>query len=243
MKNADIWKPTKFVVRDGRLGADLSERYVASGSQIMAELMARAYEEAISKYASGRLLDLGCGQVPLYGVYRDRTTAVVCVDWPASLHAQDHLDFRADLTQPLDLPNASFETVILSDVLEHIPNPELLVSEIARLLSPGGTAIIGVPFLYWIHEEPFDYNRYTSFQLRRLMADAGLQIEEISALGGSPEVVADIVGKTLMIRPALSRLFVRCARRALNLKKIKRLSERTKDKFPLAYLVAARKPA
>ncbi len=137
----------------------------------------------IRAHARGRLLDLGCGAVPLYGMYRDLVSEITCVDWPNSLHNSSHVDISADLHGPLPLSDAAFDTVLLTDVLEHMAEPKGLMREVARVLAPGGKILVGVPFLYWLHEEPHDYYRFTKFALRRMLDESGLEVLEIDAYG------------------------------------------------------------
>jgi SAM-dependent methyltransferase len=157
----------------------------------MADCVAEAYEISGARFASGRLLDLGCGSVPLYGIYRSHVKEVTCVDWGEGLH----LDLQCDLSQPLSFGDQVFDTVVLSDVLEHIPNPDQLWSEIYRVLAPGGHLIMNVPFFYWLHAQPHDYYRYTEFALTRFAIENGFEIVELRALGGLGEVIADISAK------------------------------------------------
>jgi SAM-dependent methyltransferase len=241
MRDKHLWRATKYVAVDGLLRSDPTGTYVSVGSRLLADLTAKDYQAALKTYARGRFLDLGCGSAPLFGVYRDLADEVICVDWPASLHQQRHIDIFADLTRPLPLRDASFDTVLLSDVLEHIPNPESLVTEISRILRPGGSTVIGVPFMYWLHETPHDFNRYTRYQLERLLTNAGLKVVQLAEIGGSPEVVADVIGKTLLTRPRLAALFVALARWLLKCTFIQRISKRTRSLFPLAYVVVASK--
>jgi SAM-dependent methyltransferase len=241
MRNIEAWRPTKFVMIDGRLRCDPTGVHVSIGSRLLSDLVAKHYEGALREHARGSLLDLGCGSVPLFQVYRGLVKEVTCVDWPQSLHKSEHIDVFADLTLPLPLPDASFDTVVLTDVLEHIPTPDGLITEIARVLRPGGRVMIGVPFMYWLHEGPYDFNRYTRYQLARLLEKAGLNVLQLTEIGGSPEVVVDVVGKTLP--PRLAAWFVRIAQWLLTLRLLKKISERTRSAFPLEYLVIAEKPA
>jgi SAM-dependent methyltransferase len=241
MRSEEHWHPTKFVMIDGKLRSDPTGAYVSVGSRLLADLMAQHYDAALKRHARGRLLDLGCGNVPLFAAYRSVVDEVLCVDWPASLHQQRHVDVLADLTQPLPLSSSCVDTVLLSDVLEHIPNPENLVAEIARILRPGGRAVIGVPFMYWLHEAPHDFNRYTRYQLERLLTNVGLKITQLTEVGGSPEVLADVMGKTLASRPRLAASLVTIARWLLGRSVVQRLSQRTRATFPLAYVVVAEK--
>lgn len=215
------------------------------GSRLMADLIARQYEQDLPIYARGVLLDLGCGRVPFYASYVDLVSEIVCVDWANSIHTNPHLDLEHDLTRPLPFSDGHFDTVILSDVLEHIPVPEELCREIARVLVPGGNLIMNVPFYYPLHEEPHDYYRYTKHALRRLIDGAGMAVLSLRELGGAPEVWADLVAKQLVRVPVvgsaaaagLQWLTGRFVRTSLG----RRVSLATGRTFPLGYRVIAQK--
>ena len=97
------------------------------GSQLTVSRAIQEYETALAQYASGRLLDMGCGHVPYYEMYKSLVQDVTCVDWDNSLHKNDFVDEAIDLNQPLPLGSEIFDTVLLTDVLEHIFNPIQLV--------------------------------------------------------------------------------------------------------------------
>src|SRR5690348_11109250 len=119
MRNASNWQATKFVSERGRLRATKDTAELGLGSRLIADLVAEAYERSIPTHVSGRVLDMGCGKVPLYGAYREFTSDVQCIDWANSLHGADHLDKTCDLTATIPYPDESFDTILLSDVLEH----------------------------------------------------------------------------------------------------------------------------
>lgn len=137
-------------------------------------------------------MDLGCGKVPFYGMYRDRASSVTCVDWGESLHSSPHIDVEADLTRPLPLPDAAFDTVIATDILEHLAYPDHLWREMHRLLRAGGRVIITVPFLYQLHEQPHDHHRYTIYRLRRFATDHGFRVLREHAVGGGGVVLLEL---------------------------------------------------
>jgi SAM-dependent methyltransferase len=246
MRNREAWKPSKYVSRNGRLIASRDPEEVGIGSRLMIDLIAALYDRNLRHHAKGRLLDLGCGKVPLYGVYRELVTDALCVDWADTLHKSNHLDYELDLTKKLPFPDEEFDTIILSDVLEHIPVPEQLWEEIARLLARHGKVILNVPFYYWLHEQPHDYYRYTEFALRRFVEMSGLKLIHLEPIGGAPEVIVDIFAKNVLRLPTLGRTLASVAQwfmlGFLRTKLGRKLSEATRSCFPFGYFLIAEKP-
>lgn len=242
MKNAQAWKPSKFEPRGGRLRAARNLHELGVGSRLVADLVAACYDEHLPRRARGRLLDLGCGKVPLYGAYRGFVGEVTCVDW-----ADDtHVDLVCDLSLPLPLPDAVFDTIVVSDVLEHLPDPALAWREIARLLAPGGMLLLNVPFLYPIHAHPHDHFRYTRFALERFALGNGLQSVVLEPVGGVLEVLADIFGKMMSKLPVLGTALVAlqqaCAAAFARSSFGRRLLLATARNYPLGYFMVAAKP-
>jgi SAM-dependent methyltransferase len=167
------------------------------------------------------------------------------VDWGNTLHKNEFLDFECDLTQPLPFEAGAFDTIILSDVLEHIPEPMNLWREMARVLSKDGHLIMNVPFFYWLHEQPHDYFRYTEFALRRFATAVDLSPVHVEVTGGVPEILTDIVAKNLVAVPLIGApvaAFLQWATYGVVSTKLgRRLSDRTGKSFPLGYFVVARK--
>jgi SAM-dependent methyltransferase len=243
MKNPDRWLPTKVVKsRTGRFTPSSDPAQLGAASRLVVARQIEAYEAALRRYARGILLDMGCGHVPYLELYRPLVDANICVDWENSPHASQHLDEAANLNEPLRFAAASFDTVLMTDVLEHIARPWVLVPEIARILRPGGHVIVGVPYMYWLHEQPHDYYRYTEFGLQHLAADAGLEPVQLAPYGGAPEIMSDIAGKCLRRWDPLCRVWVSCTTFLLNSQLARRISEQTARSFPLGYVFVARKP-
>ena len=224
-------------MRDGRWRASRDSDRLSPTSIMIADLQIVAYQRMIEGYACGDLLDLGCGQAPLYGVYRDKIASATCVDWPNSLHPNQHLDLAADLTQPIPLYSDEFDTILLSDVLEHIPVPDQVMSEVARLLRPGGHALIGVPFIYGIHEAPHDFHRYTEFRLRQLCQDHGLRVLELWTYGDAVHALLDMT-----IKYVGGRIPGDWFTRALTVIGLWH-TPRAASKTPLGYALVAAKPS
>lgn len=244
MKNELLWEPTKYVLKGGKLVGSSNRAELAPGSRLIATLVAGLYQTYLPQYASGELLDIGCGRVPLFGTYRRHVTSTTCVDWQDN----PHIDVVWDLIKPLPFNDSRFQTVIMSDVLEHIPEPTLLWRQVARIMAAGGHLLLNVPFYYWLHEKPHDYYRYTEWALRKDAAIAGFNIVLMEPVGGSLEILTDIIAKHLAVLPgigtwlsvALQHMTLLFVRTPIG----KRLSARTSRSFPLGYfLVAQRTPS
>ncbi|MHC4549467.1 MAG: methyltransferase domain-containing protein [Planctomycetota bacterium] len=241
MRNAEQWQPSRFVPgRRGYRPSPDGDR-LAPTSRFVAGVQIRAYEALLREHVRGRLLDLGCGAVPYFGLYRDRIDGCVCVDWPRSAYASPHLDLHADLNAALPLADATMDTVLLTDVLEHVARPGPLVREIARVLRPDGKLIATVPFLYRLHEEPHDYYRYTEHALRRFCDEAGLDVVVLEPYGGLPEVFGDLVNKSVVFSRIVAGGLLRLARALTALGPVRRISRRSARTFPLGYGLVARR--
>lgn len=245
MKNREKWQPSKFVYRNGKLVASKDSEEVHVGSRLIVNIVASFYDNYLQQYAKGKLLDLGCGNVPLYHAYKNYVTDNICVDWENTLHQNEFLDYECDLTKALPFSDNEFDTIILSDVLEHIPQPEYLWKEMSRILSINGKIIMNVPFFYWLHERPHDYYRYTEFALRRFVENSELRLIQLEPIGGSLEILADFTAKHVQFIPLIGKGFAIViqyitaiiAKSALG-KKISKISSQA---YPYGYFLIAEK--
>jgi SAM-dependent methyltransferase len=80
--------------------------------------------------------------------------------------------------------DARFDHVLLTQVLEHLPEPAKVLKELHRVLKPGGTLWLTAPLFYAEHEKPYDFFRYTRFGIRHLLEAAGFRVREIDWLEG-----------------------------------------------------------
>jgi len=242
MKNAALWRPTKFEFHRGRFRASRNPREVGVGSRLMSDLVAAQYHRQLGHHAGGRLLDLGCGKAPLYGIYAPLVREITCVDWAPG----EHVDLSCDLSQPLPFADAQFDTIILSDVLEHVPDPELLWREMTRVLSPGGKVIMNVPFYYSIHAHPHDYYRFTNFALERFVVINGLELVQLYAFGGIVEILCDLQAKALskvrVAGPPLAMLMQWTANWFVQTALGSQVASASSRHFPLGYFMIAKKP-
>lgn len=127
---------------------------------------------------SGDLLDVGGGTGRRYhGIFR-RVTRYRSLDLNPSV--------KPDIVgsaEDIPLPEASVDSVVSTQVLEHVPHPWKVLAEIFRVLKPGGRALLTAPQMNEIHEEPLDFYRYTNFGLTVLCQEAGFIILTIDQRG------------------------------------------------------------
>jgi len=144
----------------------------------------RTLRDAMTKAAScahGRLLDVGCGDKPWKQTFAPHVTEHV------GLERTGVRQSRADVFYDggrMPFADAEFDTVLSNQVLEHVPDPRVLWADMVRVLRPGGTLVVTVPFSFRLHAEPEDYWRFTSYALRRLCEESGLAIEVLEPRGG-----------------------------------------------------------
>lgn len=196
MKNVSEWKPTKIKKKGNCFY--VNELGIASGS-LYITLEAFRVVNLYKSYLQGTLVDLGCGNVPYYEWYKERVDQVICVDWTQSPHEAKYVDIFANLNQNLPLKDNSVDSIFCTSVLEHICDPLLLFKEINRILKQDGYLLLSVPFLYHLHEEPFDYYRYTPHGLKYLAEQAGLEVVSFKNYGSAFGVLIDVFSKTLQV--------------------------------------------
>jgi SAM-dependent methyltransferase len=124
----------------------------------------------------GEVLDIGCGRKPYADLVPATRYVGVDVDSPAT-RALGRADVLYD-GRNLPFPDASFDGVLCSQVLEHVFTPDEFLREIRRVLRPGGRLVLTVPFAWDEHEQPWDFARYSSFGLRALLEKAGFEVVE-----------------------------------------------------------------
>jgi SAM-dependent methyltransferase len=84
----------------------------------------------------------------------------------------------------IPVEDGRFDAVILSQVMEHLPDPLLVLQELRRVLKPGGVLFYSGPLWFEEHEQPYDFYRYTQFALRHLFAKADFEVEDLRWLEG-----------------------------------------------------------
>lgn len=140
----------------------------------------------VAHYVRGRVLDVGAGT-------SDRYSGSFAFDEYVRMEVMDGPGIDVVGTAyEIPLPASSFDTVVSTQVFEHLASPEVAAKECARVLKPGGHILITVPQMNELHEEPHDYFRYTSFGLVHLLTTAGFEVVHLEQRGGYYATLAQL---------------------------------------------------
>ncbi|HET7333269.1 class I SAM-dependent methyltransferase [Dyella sp.] len=150
----------------------------------------RRTREWVHAKACGTVLDIGCADGWVKDVLSS-DCSYIGLDYPAGaggLYDAKPCVFANGASLPF--VESIFDTVLLLEVLEHVSDPEDVLSEIRRVLKPGGKLLLSVPFLYPLHDAPIDYRRYTAPGLVQILQRSGLRASEPSKSNPGFEAVA-----------------------------------------------------
>ena len=195
----------------------------------------------------GRLLEVGCGAAPYRAFLEPLVRQYVASDYHG---ATGHLDVVCDGAR-LGFRSESFDSVLCTQVLEHVRDPQRVLQEICRVLRPNGVALVTVPLNSGIHMAPHDYCRFTEFGLRELCERVGLVVDVIAERGGRIATAAQSVLLVFEVDSMPSRhLGAAVARRGIQLVSwlVRRWGLPLDRRFPkpgnpLGYALLARKPS
>ena len=164
-------------------------------------------------YVKGRLLDVGCGGRPYERTFFAGATEYLGVDYLSDRSRPDVI------CSALGLPFAAevFDTVVSTEVLEHVPEPRLALREMRRVLKPAGRLILSAPMYWPRHEVPYDFFRYPYDGLLHLVKESGLELIKLFNRGRSYACLGQVLQhvQPVSARPVnwlINRLFLWCDR-------------------------------
>jgi SAM-dependent methyltransferase len=166
-------------------------------------------ERSVAKLApalTGELIDVGCGLQPYRNYFAHLKRRVAC-DFDSK---RGDVDFACP-AHAIPVAAESFDSVLCTEVLEHVPDPLAVWREFHRILRPGGRVLLATPMYWPPHELPYDFYRYPEHGLRFLATTAGFDVLEMLPRGGRWAMLGQ-VGIHVMSR----QFRFRCFRRAWN---------------------------
>lgn len=145
---------------------------------------------------SGDLLDFGCGSKPYEAALRHQgINQWYGVDLPVRTSGDDYLVKADGFIEDGKIPCAdqTFDILFTTQVLEHVVDLDLTMTEISRVLKVGGSAVITVPMTSILHEEPYDFRRFTPYGMAKLAERFGMTLETSIALEGPMSTIATLM--------------------------------------------------
>lgn len=133
----------------------------ADATGMTKKIVRKRIEDFICKNASsGKTLDIGSGHGPYAHYFPDR----VSIDIESGLG----VDYVVDAHDLSRFSDGSFDTVLATEMLEHLHTPQKAIDEMYRVLKPGGRVILTTRFIFPLHNIPGDYWRFTRYGLTHL---------------------------------------------------------------------------
>lgn len=155
----------------------------------------RALQESLPSM-HGHVVDIGAGYAPYRSFFKQNSAidSYRTADLKGGLyeHSAPPDIYWDGNTLPVD--NGSVNTIILTEVLEHCEEPDKTLAECYRILAPGGQLFLTAPFLWPLHDVPYDAYRYTPWTLTRLLDQVGFKNARIRALGGYEAALGQMLG-------------------------------------------------
>lgn len=144
----------------------------------------------------GDVLDIGGRDRGNFKKPKDRANKWIFAD----IEEKHHPDIVLNVSNMKNIGNETYDVVSAIELFEHVKNPEKGLSECYRVLKRDGALIISAPFLFCIHADPYDYQRWTKHKWKETLENIGFQIKYLESVGGYFTVLADtlkILNKSL----------------------------------------------
>jgi ubiquinone/menaquinone biosynthesis C-methylase UbiE len=145
-----------------------------------------------ASHMSGKLLDFGCGSKPYKSLFN--VSEYIGVDFENEGHPHDNeqIDIFYD-GKSLPFPEKYFDSILCSEVFEHVFNLDEVLGELNRVLKKDGKILVTCPFVWNEHEVPYDYARYTRFALNDILSKRGFEVIEYSKAGNFVTTIAQLI--------------------------------------------------
>ena len=124
------------------------------------------------------VIDIGCGHKPYADLFEGSN--YIGTDYSDEDSSPDII---ADATN-IPISSDTVDIVFSTQVIEHVPNPQAMIDECYRLICKDGFLILTGPFYWPLHEEPYDFHRFSKYGFENLLKNAGFSTWQIKPDGG-----------------------------------------------------------
>lgn len=138
----------------------------------------------------GKVLDVGGKKENKRGKFRPPIDKVISWEY-LNIDKSTNPDYLCS-AEKIPVKSEIFNIILLTEVIEHLKEPDRVLKECYRTLKKGGNLIATMPFLSAIHADPDDYQRWTMSKIRLICTNTGFKIKKIEPMGGIFCVVADL---------------------------------------------------
>lgn len=179
------------------------------------KLLDKALEDAAG-LMRGKVLDIGGKKNKKRGYFRPPLDRVQSWEY-LNCDPDTGPDYCCDAAQ-VPLEDGTFDTVVMTEVLEYLEKPEVVLSEAYRLLCQNGVCIISVPFLHPVHGDwQLDRHRWTSVKLEEACRNAGFEEILIQPMGSVWAVLHDVLHVSLgYSHPRANQIHIKIFRKLLH---------------------------
>lgn len=185
---------------------NFKENDISSSDYLVYLSFHRELKTAIQKFAKGRLVDIGCGNKPYEIWSHGKISQYIGCDVIQS--SSNKVDILCEANN-IPLESKSFDTILSTQAIEHIEDYQGMIDEAFRLLTSGGYFILSGPFYWYLHEEPFDFYRFTKHGFKYILEKSGFEVIQTSPNGGAWATLGLMINHTFGFKNSNANTLIR----------------------------------
>ncbi len=213
---------------------DFSQIDITNHYYLVYKPLIRDLEYAVRTYSKGKVLDIGCGNKPYEKLFENKCDEYIGCDIVQS--SENKVDVICEAIN-IPLEDNSLDIVFSTQVIEHVGDHNKLLNEMYRMLKPNGYVILSGPMYWHLHEEPYDFFRFTKHGFKYIFEKQGFQMVESLANGGKWATLGQMIIHTFPYFLTKRKFF-----RKLNNKLFSYLDSKYYDEYnTMNYVIIAKK--
>lgn len=173
--------------------------WLKNSSRVHLQRQNEAFAQLVSR--ESYVLDAGAGRAPYRNLFSHAKYETADFEQLGTEYSPS--TYVCDLSS-VPVENERFDYIVFNQVMEHLPEPSVVLDELWRILKPGGRMICTCPLFYPEHQQPYDFYRYTRYAHEHLFAKAHFQIDSLEWLEGYFGTVAyqlELMYRCLPVNP------------------------------------------